>query len=90
MRRISGVLPEDVLNYNGDGWVGKFTLFLTVVITIRSAIHIARHDGGAATIAGIDINVEGGQNLVAILLSGDWCSCCWLASRGSRSFVTED
>ena len=37
-----------------------------MVTTIRSIIHIARHDGGAASIAGIDIDVEGGQNLVAI------------------------
>ena len=37
-----------------------------MVATVRSVVHIARPDGGAASIAGIDIGVEGGQNLVAI------------------------
>jgi hypothetical protein len=37
-----------------------------VVIVIRSCIHFFASDGGANSIAGIDISVEGGDNIVAI------------------------
>ena len=66
MRVLSAVLPDDAQTYRGDRWVLLFIVLLTTVGTIRSLIHIARHDGGAASIAGLDIEVEGGQNLVAI------------------------
>ncbi len=66
MRNIRSILPDDARTYRGEGWVPAFFFLLSVVATARSVIHIARHDGGAATIAGIDIDVEGGQNLVAI------------------------
>lgn len=66
MRNLSAILPDDTHTYRGDRCVSLFIVLLTIVGTIRSLIHIARHDGGAATIAGIDIEVEGGQNLVAI------------------------
>ncbi|MCY3923629.1 MAG: hypothetical protein OXG27_14715 [Chloroflexi bacterium] len=66
MRSFSGLLPDDVHTYRGDRWVSIFIVFLSVVATVRSVIHIARPDGGAASIAGIDIEVEGGRNLVAI------------------------
>ena len=66
MRDIHSILPEDTGTYRGDPWVPTFLVLLSVVATARSVIHIARHDGGAASIAGIDIDVEGGQNLVAI------------------------
>ena len=66
MHNLSAILPDDTRTYRGDRWVSLFIVLLTVVGTIRSLIHIARHDGGAASIAGLDIEVEGGQNLVAI------------------------
>ena len=66
MRVFSAILPDDARTYRGDSWISIFLVLLSVVTTIRSIIHIARHDGGAASIAGIDIDVEGGQNLVAI------------------------
>lgn len=66
MRQMNGLLPSDVCTYRGDRWVLFFIVLLTIVGTIRSLIHIARHDGGAGSIAGLDIEVEGGQNLVAI------------------------
>jgi hypothetical protein len=37
-----------------------------MVIVIRSCIHFFVSDGGANSIAGIDISVEGGDNIVAI------------------------
>lgn len=66
MRQMNGLLPSDVCTYRGDHWVSLFIVLLTIVGTVRSLIHIARHDGGAASIAGLDVEVEGGQNLVAI------------------------
>lgn len=66
MREVSAILPDDVLTYRGDPWVTKFFLFLSLVVTFRSVVHVFRKDGGAASIAGIDLDVEGGQNIVAI------------------------
>ena len=66
MRAINGILPDDARTYRGDRWVPRFLVLLSVIMTARSVIHIARHDGGAATIAGVDIEVEGGRNIVAI------------------------
>jgi hypothetical protein len=36
------------------------------VIVVRSCIHFLAADGGANSIAGIDITVEGGDNIIAI------------------------
>ena len=66
MRDITGLLPADTQTYRGDPWVTKFYVFLTLVITSRSMVHVFRRDGGANSIAGIDLEVEGGQNIVAI------------------------
>ena len=66
MRRIGAILPDEPRTYRGDPWVAKFYLFLCLVITFRSAVHVFRKDGGANSIAGINLDVEGGQNIVAI------------------------
>ena len=66
MPQLNAVLPHDVHTYRGHAWARWFAVGLTVVITIRSLIHIFRDDGGASSIAGIDITVEGGGNLVAL------------------------
>lgn len=66
MRRLSGLLPTEVHTYRGDPWVTKFYVCLSLVITFRSLVHVFRKDGGANSIAGIDLDVEGGQNIVAI------------------------
>jgi hypothetical protein len=36
------------------------------VIVVRSCIHFFSSDGGANSIAGIDVSVEGGDNIIAI------------------------
>ena len=66
MRRLSAILPRDANTYRGDPWVTKFYLFLCLVVTFRSMVHVFRKDGGAHSIAGIDLDVEGGRNIVAI------------------------
>ena len=66
MRDLRDVLPEDASRYRGEGWVPYFAALLSVIITARSLIHVARADGGASSIAGIDLEVEGGRNIVSI------------------------
>ena len=66
MRQINGLLPIDAHTYRGDPWVTKFYIFLCLVATFRSVVHVFRGDGGANSIAGIALDVEGGQNIVAI------------------------
>ena len=66
MRNPSAILPHDTQHYRGDPWIPHLTTILSIIITARSLIHILRHDGGAASIARIDLNVPGGQNIVAI------------------------
>ena len=41
-----------------------------VVITVRSCIHLLSADGGAQSIATIDTNVAGGDNIIAVF--GQW------------------
>lgn len=66
MRVLSEILPDDTHTYRGDLWVTRFYIFISLVITFRSLVHVFRKDGGANSIAGIDLEVEGGQNIVAI------------------------
>lgn len=66
MRSPNGLLPRDTYTYRGDPWVTRFYLLLSIVITFRSLVHVFRKDGGANSIAGIDLDIEGGQNVVAI------------------------
>ena len=60
------ILPENPATYSGPRWVRIATsLFLTLVI-VRSCIHLFSSDGGANSIAGIDVTVAGGDNIIAI------------------------
>ena len=47
-------------------WTYYFLCFITIVDTVRSFIHMFAPDGGAGSIAGMDVNVAGGQNLIAM------------------------
>ena len=47
-----------------------FLILVAVVSTARSLIHVFAPDGGAGVIAGIDVSVQGGANIVAIF--GQW------------------
>ena len=90
MRQISGLLPSDTQTYRGDRWVTRFYLFLCLVMTFRSMVHVFRKDGGANSIAGIDLDVEGGRMLLPSLPSGGLSSCCSPDWPGSRWFVIAD
>jgi hypothetical protein len=52
--------------YQGTRFSLVFLVVLTSVTTLRSLAHILLPDGGANSIAGIDISVDGGGNLVAL------------------------
>jgi hypothetical protein len=67
---LSRLLPAVKRQYQGPIVPFYFLVFIAFVSTIRSLIHIFPPDGGAASIAGIDVNVQGGSNIIAIF--GQW------------------
>jgi hypothetical protein len=56
--------------YDGPKIPYYFLVLITIVSTARSLAHIFLPDGGAGVIAGIDLDVEGGVNIVAMF--GQW------------------
>ena len=63
---IRMILPKDPSSYKGHRSVRIATAFFLIVVLVRSCIHLFASDGGANSIAGIDISVEGGENIIAI------------------------
>lgn len=63
---IKKVFPKNPAEVNGAWWVRAITALYLVVMVGRSTIHLFASDGGANSIAGIDIDVEGGDNIIAI------------------------
>jgi hypothetical protein len=63
---LKKVLPSEFSSYGGYRIVRIATAFYLLVMTVRSLIHLFSSDGGANGIAGIDISVAGGDNIVAI------------------------
>jgi hypothetical protein len=66
-KRWAPIFPKEITNeFSGF----KFTLYVFYVFTaltiVRSLIHMFFPDGGAGSIASIDINVEGGTNIIGI------------------------
>ena len=64
--QINSVFPKDSSTFSGFPVVRILLAIYMFVILIRSCIHFFSSDGGANSIAGIDISVEGGDNIVAI------------------------
>ena len=52
--------------YQGTKFSLVFLIVLTSVTTLRSLAHIFLPDGGANSIAGLDVSVAGGSNLIAL------------------------
>ena len=63
---ITMILPKDPSSYKGHKSIRIVTAFFLIVVLVRSCIHLFASDGGANSIAGIDISVEGGENIIAI------------------------
>jgi len=63
---VKRVFPRDPFSYNGHKSIRIITAVYLLIIVIRSCVHLFASDGGANSIAGIDVSVEGGDNIIAI------------------------
>ncbi len=63
---VKKVLPKDPSFFNGHQAIRIATGLFLLLTIVRSCIHLFSSDGGANSIAGIDISVEGGDNIIAI------------------------
>lgn len=66
----SRLLPKVEVEYRGPQGPFYALILIAVVSTGRSLIHMFTADGGAASIAGLDVTVAGGTNLIALF--GQW------------------
>jgi hypothetical protein len=66
----SRLLPPVEETYIGPRLPFYFLILVAVVSTGRSLVHIFAGDGGAGSIAGIDVAVRGGSNIIAMF--GQW------------------
>ena len=62
----SQILPDNPREYRGFGVVRLIAFAFLLVVVARSVIHLFTPDGGAESIAGIDTNVSGGNNIIAL------------------------
>ena len=67
---ISILFPAEHNNYKGPNIAIWFLFFTNIIGTIRSLIHIFFRDSGAQSIATMNLNVSGSQNIVGLL--GQW------------------
>lgn len=63
---VERVFPPKMNDYRGSKWVVVAMAVYAMLLTVRSLIHMFASDGGAHSIATIDIEVEGGDNIVAL------------------------
>jgi hypothetical protein len=63
---LKKVFPSELSSYVGYRIVRITTALYLMVMIGRSSIHLFSSDGGANGIAGIDISVAGGGNIIAI------------------------
>lgn len=68
--QFSRLLPADPQNYHGPLLAVWLLGAYLVIIVARSLVHVFAPDGGAGSIATIDLDVEGGDNIVAMF--GQW------------------
>jgi hypothetical protein len=92
MRDLSALLPPLDADYRGSARSRRFLTVLTVVTTVRSLIHVAAPDGGARSIAKLDVDGPQGKNLVALF--GQWgleqlllAGVSWVILRRYRSLI---
>ncbi len=63
---LRNLLPANTAEFRGFRLVRWLTVPFLVVAIVRSLVHLFSADGGAQSIAGIDIAVEGGNNIIAL------------------------
>lgn len=64
------LLPRQVDTYRGARWATTVLVLYAVVATGRSLVHVFLGDSGAESVGTMDVDVEGGANVVALL--GQW------------------
>ncbi len=62
--------PRRVEEYRGARWALAVLVLYAVLATGRSLVHVFAPDSGAESIATIDVDVDGGDDVVALL--GQW------------------
>jgi hypothetical protein len=67
-----GLFPDPTDGYRGTRFSLWLLVALTAVTAVRSLIHVFAPDGGAGSIAGLDVGVEGGGNLIALFAQWGW------------------
>jgi hypothetical protein len=67
---FSELLPKDPNSYHGPSVPYGFVFVALCILTVRSLIHLLKDDGGAQSIATIDIAGAGGNNIVGLF--GQW------------------
>jgi hypothetical protein len=72
------LLPRQVEEYRGAPWALVVLVVYAVVATGRSLVHVFVQDSGAESIGTMDVDVEGGPNVVALL--GQWGGAQLLAA----------
>lgn len=60
------VFPEDPSIFEGSQAVRLALALFLFVMVARSCVHLFTSDGGAHRIGGIDVSVEGGNNIIAL------------------------
>ena len=63
---LKSIFPDVDKEYNGAKAPFYFLIMVNIIGTVRSLIHIFAPDGGANSIAGIAVDMEGGANIIAI------------------------
>ena len=63
---IKKVLTKDISIFQGFRPIRLIAFLYMLVMVTRSCVHLFTADGGAQSIAGIDISVEGGDKIIAI------------------------
>ncbi|RTL03122.1 MAG: hypothetical protein EKK57_00330, partial [Proteobacteria bacterium] len=59
------IFPRNANNdYKGNKLAAYVFLLLAVIGTVRSCIHFLAHDGGAGTIAGMNLSVAGADGII--------------------------
>ena len=67
---LGALLPANPSIANGPALAWWVALLFLCIITLRSFIHMLAADGGAHSIATIDVSIGGGANIIAIF--GQW------------------
>jgi hypothetical protein len=63
---LQRILPHDPNRYSGFRAIRWILAIYLIAVVGRSTIHLVASDGGANSIAGIDVSVAGGDNIIAI------------------------